>query len=179
RPPGREGAAPPDSGRGPYEQLMAIQSRVTRKDYRGRAWGENQKVKVEEALRICTLHGAHASFEEKVKGSITEGKLADFVVLAEDPHRVDPEKIKDIKVVRTVVGGRTVHPKGEGSRYRPTLLAELPERGRRRRRQIAGLMGMAPDNREGGWRCGPRPVPGGRAEERPALDQARRFVPDL
>ena len=98
---------------GPYEPLMAIQSMVTRKDYRGRAWGENQKIKVGEALRICTLHGAHASFEEKVKGSITEGKLADFVVLAEDPHKVDPEKIKDIKVVRTVVGGRTVHPKGE------------------------------------------------------------------
>jgi predicted amidohydrolase YtcJ len=98
---------------GPYEPLMAIQSMVTRKDYRGRTWGENQKVKVEEALRICTLHGAHASFEEKAKGSITEGKLADFVVLAEDLHQVDPEKIKDIKVVRTVVGGRTVHPKEE------------------------------------------------------------------
>src|SRR5262245_8607016 len=98
---------------GPYEPLMAIQSMVTRKDYRGRAWGENQKIKVEEALKVCTLHGAHASFEEKVKGSITEGKLADFVILAEDPHKVDPEKIKDIKVVRTVVGGRTVHPKGE------------------------------------------------------------------
>src|SRR5262249_22786163 len=114
RPPGREGAAPPDSGRGPYEQLMAIQSRVTRKDYRGRAWGENQKVKVEEALRVCTLHGAHASFEEKVKGSITQGKLADFVLLAEDPHRVAPERIKDIRVERTVVGRRPNGPRAEG-----------------------------------------------------------------
>lgn len=94
---------------GPYEPLMAIQSMVTRKDYRGRVWGGNQKIKVEEALRICTLHGAHASFEEKIKGSIVEGKLADFVILAEDPHQVDPDRIKDIKVVRTVVGGRTVH----------------------------------------------------------------------
>lgn len=96
---------------GPYEPLMAIQSMVTRKDYRGKVWGDNQKIKVEEALRVCTIHGAHASFEEKIKGSITEGKLADFVLLAEDPHKVDPEKIKDIKVVRTVVGGRTVYPK--------------------------------------------------------------------
>ncbi len=93
---------------GPFEPLMAIQSMVTRKDYRGRVWGENQKISVDEALRVCTLHGAYASFEEKSKGSITEGKLADFVILAEDPHTVDPERIKDIKVVRTVVGGQTV-----------------------------------------------------------------------
>ncbi len=95
---------------GPYEPLMAIQSMVTRKDYRGRVWGANQKITVPEALRICTLHGAYASFEEQSKGSITKGKLADFVVLGDDPHRVDPERIKEIKVVRTVVGGQTVHP---------------------------------------------------------------------
>ena len=94
---------------GPYEPLMAIQSMVTRKDYRGRVWGGNQRITVDEALRICTLHGAHASFEEGLKGSITEGKLADFVMLAEDPHHVDPDRIKDIRVERTVVGGVAVH----------------------------------------------------------------------
>jgi predicted amidohydrolase YtcJ len=96
---------------GPFEPLMAIQSMVTRTDYRGRTWGANQKIRVSEALRICTLNGAHASFEEHLKGSITTGKLADFVVLADDPHRVPHDKIKDIRVVRTVVGGRTVHGK--------------------------------------------------------------------
>jgi predicted amidohydrolase YtcJ len=90
---------------------MAIQSMVTRRDYRGRVWGERQKITVPEALRICTINGAYASFEEQSKGSITPGKLADFVMLAEDPHQADPERIKDIRVVRTVVGGRTVHPK--------------------------------------------------------------------
>jgi predicted amidohydrolase YtcJ len=60
-------------------------------------------------LRICTLNGAYASFEERSKGSITPGKLADFVMLAEDPHTVAPEKLKDIKIVRTVVGGKTGH----------------------------------------------------------------------
>jgi predicted amidohydrolase YtcJ len=84
---------------------------VTRKDVKGRVWGENQKIKVAEALRICTINGAHASFEEKIKGSIAPGKLADFVMLGSDPHTTDPDKIKEIKVVRTVVGGQTVHPK--------------------------------------------------------------------
>ena len=96
---------------GPYEPLMAIQSMVTRKDFDGRVWGPNQRVTVDEALRICTLNGAHASFEENLKGSIANRKLADFVLLAEDPHDVDPDQIKHIEVVRTVVGGRTVHPK--------------------------------------------------------------------
>ena len=96
---------------GPFEPLMAIQSMVTRKDYRGRVWGDRQKVTVDDALRICTLHGARVSFEEQIKGTITPGKLADFVVLADDPHTVDPDRIKDIAVLRTVVGGRTVHNK--------------------------------------------------------------------
>jgi predicted amidohydrolase YtcJ len=94
---------------GPFEPLMAIQSMVTRKDYAGRVWGANQRVSVDDALRIGTLHGAYASSEEAIKGSITTGKLADFVMLEKDPHDVDPDTIKNIKVVRTVVGGRTVH----------------------------------------------------------------------
>ncbi|MFQ5704662.1 MAG: amidohydrolase [Gemmatimonadales bacterium] len=94
---------------GPFEPLMAIQSMVTRKDMSGRVWGPNQKITVDEALRVCTINGAHASFEENFKGSITVGKLADFVVLAEDPHDVDPDRIKEIPVVRTVVGGTTMH----------------------------------------------------------------------
>jgi predicted amidohydrolase YtcJ len=97
---------------GPYEPLMAIQSMVTRTDMAGRVWGPSQRVTVDEALRICTLNGAYASFEEGVKGSITAGKLADFTLLADDPHDVAPERIKQIEVVRTVVGGRTMHAKG-------------------------------------------------------------------
>ena len=54
-----------------------------------------------------TYNGAWASGEETIKGSITAGKLADYVVLADDPHTIDVEKIKDIKIVRTVVGGNT------------------------------------------------------------------------
>jgi len=98
-----------DYGPGPFEPLMAIQSMVTRTDYRGRSWGPNQKVTVDEALRIATVNGAYASYEENTKGVIKAGMLADFVLLEKDPHDVDPMTIKDIRVVRTVAGGRTTH----------------------------------------------------------------------
>jgi predicted amidohydrolase YtcJ len=94
---------------GPFEPLMAVQSMVTRTDYKGRAWGPTQKVSVDEALRIGTTNGAYASHEEHLKGSITPGKLADFVILEKDPHQVPPDTIKDIRIVRTVVGGQTMY----------------------------------------------------------------------
>ncbi len=94
---------------GPYEPMMAIQSMVTRKDLQGRVWGGSQRVSVEEALRICTVHGAYASFEEQDKGSLTPGKLADYVILDADPRDTDPDRIKDIAVLRTVLGGRDTH----------------------------------------------------------------------
>jgi predicted amidohydrolase YtcJ len=96
---------------GPFEPLMAIQSMVTRTDYKGRVWGPNQKVSVDEALTIGTINGAYASSEENLKGSITAGKVADFVFLEKDPHEVPPNEIMNIKVNRTVVGGKTVYPK--------------------------------------------------------------------
>jgi predicted amidohydrolase YtcJ len=94
---------------GPYEPMMAIQSMVTRKDPAGKVWGPSQRISVAEAMQVCTMNGAYASFEEDIKGSLTPGKLADIAVLAEDPQRVDPDAIKDIAVVRTLLGGRTVH----------------------------------------------------------------------
>jgi predicted amidohydrolase YtcJ len=101
-------AAGSDFSPGPFAPLMGIQGMVTRTGWNGEIWGANQRITVEEALRVNTINGAHATREEAIKGSITPGKLADFVVLSEDPHTVDPAKIKDIKVVRTVVGGVTV-----------------------------------------------------------------------
>ncbi|HEX7136963.1 MAG TPA: amidohydrolase [Vicinamibacterales bacterium] len=102
-------AAGSDFSPGPFAPLMGIQGMVTRKGWDGETWGANQRVSVDEALRINTLNGAYASREETIKGSITPGKLGDFVVLADDLHTVDKEKIKDIQIVRTVVGGQTVH----------------------------------------------------------------------
>jgi predicted amidohydrolase YtcJ len=92
---------------GPFAPLMGMQGMVTRTGWNGEVWGANQRITVDEALRINTQNGAYATREEPLKGSITAGKLADFVVLSEDPHAVDSSKIKDIEVVRTVVGGAT------------------------------------------------------------------------
>jgi predicted amidohydrolase YtcJ len=102
-------AAGSDFSPGPFAPLMAIQGMVTRTGWNGETWGANQKITLDEALRVNTLNGAYNSREEKIKGSITPGKLADFVMLANDFHTVDPDKIKDIKIVRTVVGGKTVY----------------------------------------------------------------------
>ena len=75
---------------GPFEPLMGIQSCVTRTDSEGREWGLNQRISVEDALRIYTLNGAYAGFEENRKGSIEVGKLADLVVLGSGPDRHRP-----------------------------------------------------------------------------------------
>ncbi|HEX7793503.1 MAG TPA: amidohydrolase [Vicinamibacterales bacterium] len=106
---GVHAAAGSDFSPGPFAPLMGMQGMVTRKGWDGKTWGTNQRITVDEALQVNTINGAYASFEENIKGSITAGKLADFVVLAEDPHTVDPEKIKDIKIVRTVVGGTAAY----------------------------------------------------------------------
>jgi predicted amidohydrolase YtcJ len=75
---------------GPFEPLLGIQSCVTRTDSRGNVWGPNQKVSVEEALKIYTINGAYASFEENIKGSIEVGKLADLVVWGLTPRKLTP-----------------------------------------------------------------------------------------
>jgi predicted amidohydrolase YtcJ len=106
---GIHAAAGSDFSPGPFAPLMGIQGMVTRTGWDNTTWGANQRVTVDEAIKINTLNGAYASHEENLKGSITDGKLADFVVLADDPHTVSPDKIKDIKIVRTVAGGTTVY----------------------------------------------------------------------
>lgn len=106
---GVKAAAGSDFSPGPFAPLMGIQGMVTRTGWDGTSWGLNQRISVSEAIRVNTLHGAYAAHEESNKGSLTVGKLADFVILADDPHTVAPDKIKDIAIVRTVVGGATTY----------------------------------------------------------------------
>ena len=91
------------------DPLRRIQDMATRKDSSGVLRGENQRISVDEAIRVWTLDGAYATFEENIKGSITPGKLADFVVLEKDPRTVPPDAIKDIVLEATYLGGEKVY----------------------------------------------------------------------
>lgn len=91
---------------GEFIPMMALQSEVTRSDTKGNVWGPKQKITVEEAIRVGTLNGAYASYEENLKGSIEAGKLADLVVLGRDPMKENPSTLITIPVERTMAGGR-------------------------------------------------------------------------
>ena len=106
---GIKAAAGSDFGPGPFSPLMAIQAMVTRTGWNGETWGASQKITLDEAIQVNTINGAYNSREEKDKGSIAAGKLADFVVLAEELHNIEPSKIKDVKIVQTVVGGEIMY----------------------------------------------------------------------
>jgi predicted amidohydrolase YtcJ len=94
---------------GPFEPMMALQSEVTRTDMKGQVWGARQKITVEEAIRVGTINGAHASYEENLKGSIEPGKLADLVVLGRDPFTEPSSSLVTIPIERTMTGGKWVY----------------------------------------------------------------------
>jgi len=87
----------------PLSPLSGIQAAVTRQFF------PEERITVDEALRMYTVNAAYASSEENVKGSIEKGKLADLTVLSGDPRTVPPSKIGDIKVSLTIVGGKMVY----------------------------------------------------------------------
>jgi len=95
------------------DAMLRIGDMVARQGYNGKLYGANQTVSVEEAIEVFTLGGAYATFEENTKGSITPGKVADFVVLASDPRKVPPAAIKDISIETTYLGGEPVYTRAE------------------------------------------------------------------
>ena len=92
----------------PLEGIYAAVTRRTLDDRHPAGWVPEQKITVEEALRAYTTGAAYASFEEKEKGTLEVGKLADFVLIDRDLTRIPPEQIREAKVVLTVVGGKIV-----------------------------------------------------------------------
>ncbi len=96
----------------PASPILGIYAAVTRRtidDANPEGWIPEQKISVEQALKGYTYNAAYASFDEKVKGTLEVGKLADFVVLDGDLRKVAPENIKDVKVLQTFVGGKSVY----------------------------------------------------------------------
>jgi len=100
----------------PLNPVFTIYAAVTRATLDGKnpnGWFPEQKLTVVEAVEAYTMGSAYAEFQEKVKGSITPGKLADMVVLSDDIFSVDPAKIRDVKVLKTIVGGKVVWDKND------------------------------------------------------------------
>ena len=96
----------------PASPLFGIYAGVTRRildDKNPNGWVPEQKITVEDALKAYTINAVYASFDEKEKGSLEVGKLADFVIMDQDIRKIAPEKIKDTKVKITVVGGKVVY----------------------------------------------------------------------
>jgi predicted amidohydrolase YtcJ len=96
--------APPTA----LEGIYAAVTRRTLDDRNPGGWVPGQKISVEEALRAYTVEGAYASYEEALKGTLTPGRLADFVVLERDLFTIPAEQIRDVAVDLTVIGGRVV-----------------------------------------------------------------------
>ena len=87
----------------PIFPLLGVWAAVTKQS------NPKEKLTVEEALRLYTLNAAYAAFEEALRGTIEEGKLADLTVLSDDPFEVNPERLREIKVLMTIVDGRVVY----------------------------------------------------------------------
>ena len=92
--------------------MLGLYAAVTRKTLSGQpegGWFPQEKITIEQAIKAYTLNTAYAGFEENIKGSLEAGKLMDFVVLSDNLLTMDPDDIKDVTVLTTVVGGKVVY----------------------------------------------------------------------
>jgi len=95
----------------PLNPMLTVYAAVTRATLDGKnpnGWFPEQKLTVPETVEAYTMGSAYAEFQENEKGSITPGKLADMVLLSDDIFSIPPEKIRDVKVLKTIVGGKIV-----------------------------------------------------------------------
>ncbi|MEJ2271970.1 MAG: amidohydrolase family protein [Candidatus Bathyarchaeota archaeon] len=89
----------------PLNPMVGVQAAVTRKFF------PEEQITVDEALRMYTINAVYSSFEEEIKGSIENGKLADLTVLSDNPKTVPVNEIENISVEMTIVGGKIVYQK--------------------------------------------------------------------
>lgn len=97
----------------PLEGIYAAVTRRTLDDKNPDGWVADQKITVEQALVAYTKNAAYAAFEEDIKGTLEVGKLADFVIISEDLTKVDPVRIRELKILETYVGGKKVFDRKE------------------------------------------------------------------
>ncbi len=104
----------------PLNPMLGLYAAVTRATLDGRnpsGWFPEQKLTIGEAVEAYTMGSAYAEFQEKEKGSITPGKLADMVLLSDDIFTIDPVNIRDVKIMTTWMGGKTVWDAKEKSAH--------------------------------------------------------------
>ncbi len=94
----------------PYGPFITLWTAVTRRGFDGEVRGPEEAVSIEEALRLHTRAPAFFTFEEDEKGAIAGGMLADFIVLSGDVLAIDPDRIRELRVERTFIGGREITP---------------------------------------------------------------------
>ena len=97
-----------DSAVSDYNPWVGMCAATTRSTVTGRVLGESERITTREALRSYTIGGAYATGQERRRGSIEPGKLADLVVLERDPLTLDPEELIEVKPLATMLGGRWV-----------------------------------------------------------------------
>ena len=93
----------------PIDQIMLIWTAVTRRTRSGQVIGAAQKISVMDALKASTINAAYQFREEHRKGSLKPGKLADLIILSDNPLTMDPENLRDLKVMQTIKEGQVIY----------------------------------------------------------------------
>jgi hypothetical protein len=97
----------------PIGPMVGLYAAVTRKGESGKVYGPGEAVSIKEAITMYTRSGTFLTREEKLKGTLEAGKLADMIVLPEDPLSISPDKLLALKVDMTIVGGRILHDRSQ------------------------------------------------------------------
>jgi predicted amidohydrolase YtcJ len=97
----------------PIGPMVGLYTAVTRKGQSGRVYGPEEAIGIRDALRMYTANGPYLTWEEKIKGTLEPGKLADVIVLDSDPLTSPPEKLLTTKVDLTIVGGKIVYDRSQ------------------------------------------------------------------
>lgn len=99
----------------PINPFLSLKSAVARRTRAGHILDPDQAISVPEAMRLLTTGAAFAGFDERTRGSLEVGKLADLVVLSDDPYAVSPERLDQVRVDMTIVGGQVVYERTDGA----------------------------------------------------------------